>query len=153
MIYSKNKNNIFDKMKKFLLMAAVVILSMTSCENSANKDYKAQGEKLASRLDQLCEQQDDKAVIALEDSIKAMEEEILATGDSAAIADFREALKDARSRSAAFVTGAKVKQGVSNDEAVKSVVESALKGDVDIKAVTSSIDKALEASSKNKKGK
>lgn len=134
-------------------MAAIVALSLASCENSANKDYKAQGEKLASRLDQLCEQQDDQAVIALEDSIKAMEEEILATGDSAAIADFCDALKDARRRSAAFITGVKVKQGVGNDDAVKSVVESALNGDVDIKAVTSSIDAALESSTKNKKEK
>ena len=127
-------------------MAAIVTLSMMSCENQA--DYKAQGEKYANRLDQLCEQQDAEAVLALEDSIKATEEKIIASGDSAAIADFREAMKESRNRNAAFITGAKVKKGVKNDEAVKQVVEGALNGDVDIKAVTSSIDAALEASSK-----
>ncbi len=107
---------------------------------------------MANRLDQLCEQQDGDAVLALQDSIKAMETEIIAAGDSAAIADFRDALKESRERNAPYITTLKIDKGVSGDEAVNEVVEDALNGNVDIHAVSKSVDAALEqAAKKNKK--
>lgn len=134
--------------KLFLILTAIVAL--TSCQNSVN--YKAEGERMANRLDQLCEQQDGDAVLALQDSIKAMETEIIAAGDSAAIADFRDALKESRERNAPYITTLKIDKGVSGDEAINEVVEDALNGNVDIHAVSKSVDAALEqAAKKNKK--
>ena len=128
--------------KLFLILTAIVAL--TSCQNSVN--YKAEGERMANRLDQLCEQQDGDAVLALQDRIKAMETEIIAAGDSAAIADFRDALKESRERNAPYITTLKIDKGVSE------VVEDALNGNVDIHAVSKSVDAALEqAAKKNKK--
>ena len=74
-------------MKKYiLLIATIATLSLMSC---TNQDYKAKGEQMAKHLDELCEKQDSAAVLIYEDSIQAIEDEVVATGDSAAIAAFR----------------------------------------------------------------
>lgn len=128
-------------MKKILLMvAAVFALSLTSCQN----DYKQQGENLAKQLDELCQKQDAQAVLALEDSIRSLEAKIAATGDSADIADFRAALKEARERNVAYISTLKQNSGLSNDSVAKEVVNDVFNGNVDINAVTSSIDAMLE---------
>ena len=130
-------------MKKFLLMmTAVVGLSLISCESG--KDYKAKGEEMAKQLDELCKQQDSVAVLALDDSIRAMEQTIIATGDSAAIEDFRQALKESRERNAAYISVLKVKKGSDNNEVVKEMVEDVMNDNLDINAITESIDKMLK---------
>ena len=66
------------------MMSAIIALSLVSCDNS--NAYKAKGEQMAKQLDQLCEQRDSVAVLALDDSIRAQETAIIAKGDSVAIA-------------------------------------------------------------------
>ncbi len=127
--------------KSIVAIAMVATLSLMSCTNSA--DYKAKGEQMAKQLDELCEKQDSAAVLAFEDSIRLIEKEVVATGDSAAIADFRAALKESRQRNAPYITSVKVKNGMKNEDAIKDVVNDALEGNVNIQAVTESIDKLL----------
>lgn len=134
--------------KLFIVMAAVVTLSLVSCENN---DYKSKGEQLAKRLDELCQKQDTSAVLELDESIRNIEKEIADKGDSAAIADFREALKDARARNAGYITRIKVQNGIDAEKAIQGVMNDVLEGDMDINAVSSSIDSLLELQKKNKK--
>lgn len=132
-------------MKKILwIAAAVVALSLTSCQN----DYKQQGEEWAQRLDELCQKQDADAVLALDDSIRSLEAKIVADGDTAGVADFRKALKDARQRNAAYISTLKLERGMVKDSVVNEVISDALAGDVDINAVTSSVDAALQKEKK-----
>jgi hypothetical protein len=138
-------------MKKFfIVMAAVVTLSLVSCENN---DYKAKGEQLAKQLDELCQKQDANAVLELDESIRNIEKEIADKGDSTAVVDFRNALKEARARNAAYISKIKVQNGQDAEATVQDVVQDALEGDVDINAVSASIDSLLELqkNSKNKK--
>ena len=72
---------------------------------------------MAKHLDELCEKQDSAAVLAYEDSIRIAEEEIRAMGDTAAIADFQEALKESRERNTPYITALKVKNGKNQKEA------------------------------------
>ena len=126
-------------MKKFLLLAAVAVaLSLTSCEG--NKDYKAKGEEMAKQLDEQVAKQDTTSVLASDDEIRKIEEDIIASGDSLALAQFREAMKDSRVRNATFITLSKMNNGMSKDDALKELANDALKGDVNIKAVTAVID-------------
>ena len=136
--------------KLFLVMAAIVALSLVSCNKN---DYKTKGEQMAKQLDELCQQQDTAAVLELEKGIRDLEKEIAATGDSTAIADFRAALKDARQRNAGYITKLKVQSGADKEETVKEVVNDALEGNVDIQAVSSSIDSLLQVQSEQKKQK
>ena len=108
---------------------------------------------MAKQLDELCQQQDTAAVLQLEKGIRDLEKEIAATGDSTAIADFRAALKDARQRNAGYITKLKVQSGADKEETVKEVVNDALEGNVDIQAVSSSIDSLLQVQSEQKKQK
>ena len=134
-------------MKKFfLMMTAVMALSLVSCQSG--NDYKAKGEQLAKQLDQLCESQDSAAVLAFVDSIRAMEQEIIATGDSAAIADFRQALKESRERNAPYISVLKVKKGIDKETVVKEATEDVLNGDMNIQALTESIDEMLKEEKK-----
>ncbi|MBR7011631.1 MAG: hypothetical protein IKI10_01925 [Muribaculaceae bacterium] len=133
-------------MKKFfLMMSAIIALSLVSCDNS--NAYKAKGEQMAKQLDQLCEQHDSAAVLALDDSIRAQEAAIIAKGDSVAIAAFREALKESRERNAPFISTLKVSHGMSDEEVAKEIINDVMEGDMSINAVTESIDEML----KNKK--
>ena len=139
-------------MKKFfLMMTAVMALSLISCENG--NSYKAKGESLAKQLDELCEQHDSAAVLALDDSIRSLEKTIIATGDSAAIADFRAALKESRKRNAPYLTTLKIKQGASKEQVTQEILDDALSGDVDIHAVTESIDEMLKNEKRDKNEK
>ena len=135
-------------MKKcFLVIAMIATLSLVGCK----EDYKAKGEQMAKHLDELCEKQDSAAVLAYEDSIRIAEEEIRATGDTAAIADFQEALKESRERNTPYITALKVKNGKNQKEALEEVVGAALNGDVNIRTVTESIDKVLEQKQEDEK--
>lgn len=134
-------------MKKFFLMImAVMALSLVSCENG--KAYRVKGEQMAKQLDQLCEQHDSAAVLALDDSIRAQEEAIIAKGDSVAIAAFRQALKESRNRNAPYITTLKIKQGASKEQVTQEIIDDAMSGDVDIHAVTESIDEMLKVKDK-----
>ena len=135
-------------MKKILLMmTALIALSLTSCQ----KDYKRQGEEMAKQLDELCQKQDAEAVLAFEDSITACEAKIEASGDQEGLKDFKEALKDARRRNAAYISTLKVDRGQSKDSVVQVLIDDALNNnDIDISAVTSSID-AINEKEANKK--
>ena len=134
-------------MKKFFLMlTAVMALSLVSCDNG--KAYRVKGEQMAKQLDQLCEQHDSAAVLALDDSIRAQEEAIIAKGDSVAIAAFRQALKESRIRNAPYITTLKIKQGASKEQVTQEIIDDAMSGDVDIHAVTESIDEMLKVKDK-----
>ena len=134
-------------MKKFFLMImAVMALSLVSCDNG--KAYRVKGEQMAKQLDQLCEQHDSAAVLALDDSIRAQEEAIIAKGDSVAIAAFRQALKESRIRNAPYITTLKIKQGSSKEQVTQEIIDDAMSGDVDIHAVTESIDEMLKVKDK-----
>lgn len=128
------------------MLTAVMALSLISCDSSSK--YKAEGEAMAKQLDQLCEQQDSAAVLALHDSIRAMEQKIIATGDSAAVEDFRQALKESRERNAAYISVLKVKKGVDKEEVVKEMTEDVMNGDMNINSMTESIDKMLQEEKK-----
>ena len=128
------------------MMTAVMALSLVSCQSG--NDYKAKGEQLAKQLDQLCESQDSAAVLAFVDSIRAMEQDIIATGDSAAIADFRQALKESRERNAPYISILKVKKGIDKEAVVKEATEDVLNGDMNIQALTESIDEMLKEEKK-----
>ena len=135
-------------MKKFsLLIAAVVALSLISCD----ANYAAKGQKLAQQLDQSVEQQDTAAALAAEREIHELEQEVLATGDSAAIASFREAIRESMQRNAPFLTVTKVENNVDPDSAVNDVVQEVMKGNANIQAVTASIDSVLKAEGEKKK--
>ena len=134
-------------MKKFsFLMAAVVALSFMSCTQS-NK-YLEQAQELAKQLDECVEKQDTAAILALDKTLHELEDEVVATGDSATIAGFRETLREARQRSAPMITVGKVESGVDKEEAVQDLIEDALEGGVSIKAITSSIDETLQKEGK-----
>ena len=128
-------------MKKFIFFVTVA-LTMLSCTNT--KDYKTQCEELAQQLIEACEKQDTAAVLAADSVIREQEAAIIAASDSASLVIFREAMKEARTKSAAFVTSAKLDQGANQDENVKELIQDALNGSVDITAVTTSIDAGLE---------
>ena len=134
-------------MKKILLIVtAIVAVSLTGCENTVN--YKAEGEKMAKELDRLCELKDSAAVVAFDDSIHAVEDRIVAKGDTLAIKQFREALLDARTRNAAYVASLRMKKGTDKEEIVKEMAEDVMNGGMDISSITSAIDEMNGAPAK-----
>lgn len=138
-------------MKKILLMSAVAIaLSFASCNNG---DYKSKAQEMAKQLDEAVEKQDTVQTIATDKAIRELEEEIIASGDSVTIADFRKAMKDSRVRNATFVTISKIRSGVDRNEAINEVIQDAMKNDVDINAVTSAIDAVLKIEEQQNKKK
>lgn len=137
-------------MKKFFLMMTVALaLSLVGCNGS--KDYKAEGEEMSKQLDQVVEQNDTAAALDADENIRKMEEEIIATGDSAALADFRAAMKESRVRNAAFVTLSKIHNGMDKEEALKELLKDAMNDDVNISAVTSAINAVLVSEQQQKK--
>lgn len=139
-------------MKKFLLMMSVAVaLSLTSCQG--DKNYKAKGEELSKQLNESVEKQDTASAISTDDQIRKMEEEIAATGDTAALNQFRAAMKDARVRNAAYLTVTKIHNGMDKDEAVHQLMDDALKQDINIHAVTQAINAVLTAENKEKDNK
>ena len=136
-------------MKKFfLMMTAALALSLVSC--NGNKDYKTEGQELSQQLDKVVEKNDTAATLQTDEQIRKMEQDIIASGDTAALGAFREAMKDARVRNAAFVVLSKIHNGMDREEAMKELIQDALSGDVNIQAVTSAIDVLLKADQANK---
>lgn len=135
-------------MKKFnWLMAAFVALSLMGCDGSSQ--YTRQGKKLALQLDESVEKQDTAAALAAERAIREAEKQITELNDTAAIADFLDAVRESRQRNAAYLTSVKVKNGVDKDAAVNEVKEEVLKGNLSIEAVTASIDSILAQEGQN----
>lgn len=134
-------------MKKLLLIAALALV-FTSCEKT---DYKAIGEKCAAELIELCEKNDTAAVLALNDSINVIEEEAVASGDTAAVEALRKALYDARMKCSSFITVAKMENGETKEDAVQEVIDNALKGEGNVVAVTEAIKAANELEKKQGK--
>ena len=62
-----------------------------------------------------------------------------------------EALRESRQRNTPFLTKIKVESGVDREEAVKEVTQDVMNGDVDIQAVTASIDSLLKVEEQQKK--
>ncbi len=132
-------------MKKILLIVtAIVAVSLMGCDSTVN--YKAQGEKMAKELDHLCELKDSAAVVALDDSIHAVEARIIASGDTLAIKQFRAALLDARNRNAAYIATLRMLKGASMDSVVKDMSSDVLNDNMDISAITDAIDEMNKAS-------
>ena len=131
-------------MKKFfLMMVAVLAVSLVGCDST--ESYKIKGEKLAKELDRLCELKDSAAVVALDDSISAMEARIVAEGDSLSIAQFQEALKESRVRNAPYIATLKMKSGKPEEEVIKDMAGEVMKGNIDIATITSAIDEMNES--------
>lgn len=136
-------------MKKFfLMMTAALALSLVSC--NGNKNYKAEGQELSKQLDEVVEKNDTAAALNTDESIREMEQEIIASGDTAALADFRAAMKDSRIRNAAFVTVGKIRNGMDKDEALNELVQDALNDNVDINAITAAVNAILAVEMKQK---
>ena len=137
-------------MKKFLLLiAAVAALSLTSCVG--NTDYKAKGAEMAKQLDELCNKQDADSALLLDKSIKDEEHAIVAMGDSAAISDFRAAIKESRDRNAPYIAASKVKKGANKDDVIKDLEDMALESNLSMDAMASSINAVLKADAEMKK--
>jgi len=131
-------------MKKILLiMAVAVAMSLTGCDSGTSS--KSKGEQLSKQLDEQVEKKDTAAAIASDEMIRKVEAEITATGDSVAIAQFREAMKDSRVRNAAFVTVSKIHNGMDKNKALEELMDDALDQDINMHAVTSAINAILMA--------
>lgn len=135
-------------MKKLLLVMAVAFaVSMVSCDNV---NYKAKGEEFAKQLENLCETNDTAGILALDDSIRAIDNELEAAGDTAKLNAFRSGLRDARDKVAPFITVSKMQSGTSKDEAVQDVINDVLNDNGgDVSTVTRSIAAALEQEKKD----
>ena len=121
-----------------------------SCQGET--DYKAKGAEMARQLNELCDKQDEQAVLALDKSISEEEATIAASGDTAAIADFKEALKESKKRNVPYISALKVKNGAKKEEVMKQVQQQAMDGDIDMDALTAAANKMLEAEGEMKKG-
>lgn len=128
------------------MMTAALALLLVSC--NGNKDYKAEGQELSKQLDEVVEKNDTAAALTTDESIREMEQEIVALGDSAALADFRAAMKDSRIRNAAFVTVGKIRNGMDKNEALNELVQDALDENIDVNAITAAVNAILAAEMK-----
>lgn len=138
-------------MKKFsFIMAAVVALSLISCNNNENS-YIRKAQDLAKQLNESVEKQDTAAVVALDKTIHELEDSVIASGDTATLARVRETLMESRKNSAPMVTVAKINNGTDKEEAVQDLVNDALVGGVGISAVTSAIDATIQNKQENEK--
>lgn len=125
-------------------MTAALAVSLTGCDSTPN--YKAQGEKMAKELDRLCELKDTAAVLAFNDSIHAVEARIIAAGDTAAIAQFQQAIKESLDRNASYIAVIKMENGASKEDVVKDMASDAINGDIDIATITNAIDEMSKSS-------
>ena len=138
-------------MKKFITIVVVTAaVALVSCEKKT--DYKEMGQDYANRLEALCQKNDTTGVIAMDDSIRAKFDEIIAQGDSANLAAFREGLgKDFRDKTAPFVVVTKMRNGTSKQEAVQKVIDDVLNSrGGDASTVAATIKAALKEERKNK---
>ena len=107
---------------------------------------------MARQLNELSDKQDEQAVLAWDKSISEEEAAIAASGDTAAIADFKEALKESKKRNVPYISALKVKNGAKKEEVMKQVQQQAMDGDIDMDALTAAANKMLEAEGEMKKG-
>ena len=129
-----------------LLIAVVAALSLTSCQSS--NDYKAKGAEMAQKLDELCNQQNAQAVIEMDKTINDEIEAIAAKGDTAAMADFKEAIKDAKRRNTPYISALKVQNGADKNAVAKELQQEAMNGDLSMDDLSSSINAINEAAMK-----
>ena len=129
-------------------MTAIVAVSLVGCTNTANDG--SQAEKMAKELDRLCELKDSAAVIAMDDSIHSMENRLIAAGDSAAIADFRKALKESRKRNATYIAALRINAGAKKEDVFKGMADDVIKRGVDIATITGAIDEMNKNEAENK---
>lgn len=129
------------------MVAVIVVMTMTGCQKT---DYKLQGEQMAKQLDELSQQKNGDAVLALEDSILSIQQQLVASGDTANVALFREAVKESRERNAPFIAVQRLKQGVPGDTIVNQVRDEVMNGNMSIDAVTAVIDAMLQSSQETK---
>lgn len=140
--------------KLFWIVAVVMTVSLVGCSNNSLKDkYQARAERFATQLDSVVKLQDAAAVLAIDDSIRRVEEEVQATGDTAAINAYRIALKDARQRNGDYITKLKVDNGKEREEALQEVIEDAMNDDVNITTVTRSIQAVGSKQTRTSRGK
>ena len=124
-----------------LIVAAALAVLLAGCKESV--DYKAKSEQYAKQVDELCEQQaDTTAVMAMVDSLFALEEQVVATNDSAVIADYESVKKAAKDRSDVYRATVKLNEGVDRQEVVDEMLDEVLVGKSSIIAVTAAIDSA-----------
>lgn len=128
----------------FFILVMALAFALTGCQEQ-KVDYKAQGEQYAKRLDELFQKNDTAAVIALMDSIRVVEDEIIAKADRKAINEFRSALTEVRERCTPMTTVGQMNKGVDKEQAVQDVIDDALNGAVDINTVTKTIEEANKA--------
>ena len=133
-------------MKKILLVVtALIMLSLVGCQN----EYQKKGQEMANKLDELCQQKDVKAVLALDDSINSLETQLEEAKDTLALKEFRDAINEARLRNAPYISSLKVDAGASKDSVVGDLINDALNdGNFDIGTVTSAIDAINEKEAK-----
>lgn len=136
-------------MKKLVFIATMAV-SLMACTNGTVNEYKAQAEQLAQQLSESYQKQDTAAVLALNDSILDKEAKVLATGDTAAIAAFRNTLKEARTQAMEIIAAVELSKGLPKDTIVSEVSADVLNGSVGIQAVTRSIDVALSNDQKQR---
>lgn len=136
-------------MKKLVFIATMAV-SLMACTNGTVNEYKAQAEQLAQQLSESYQKQDTAAVLALNDSILDKEAKVLATGDTAAIAAFRNTLKEARTQAMEIIAAVELSKGLPKDTIVSGVSADVLNGSVGIQAVTRSIDVALSNDQKQR---
>lgn len=136
-------------MKKLVFIATMAV-SLMACTNGTVNEYKAQAEQLAQQLSESYQKQDTAAVLALNDSILDKEAKVLATGDTAAIAAFRNTLKEARTQAMEIIAAVELSKGLPKDSIVSGVSADVLNGSVSIEAVTGSIDVALSNEQKQR---
>ena len=130
------------------MMTVALALSLVSCTGN---DYKAKGEKMSKELDEMVEKKDTAAVLSADETIRQVESDLIASKDSVGLESFRAAMKDARIRNAAFVSLAKIRNGEEKDKVVNELIQDALNDNVDIHAITSSIDVILKYEQQNEK--
>ena len=136
--------------KLFLVIAALAMLALTSCQSET--DYKAKGAEMARQLDELCNKQDGEAALALEKQMAEEEAAIVAKGDSAAIVDFKEAVKESKERNTPFISAAKIKSGVSKEDVAKELGQAALNREINMDVLSASINAMVKAEEEMKKG-
>lgn len=129
------------------MVAVIVAVTMAGCQKT---DYKLQGEQMAKQLDELCQKNNADAVLALNDSILSIQQELEASGDTANVALFRDAVKESRERNAPYIAVQRLKQGVPGDTIVNQVRDEVMNGNMSIDAVTAVIDALLQSSQETK---
>lgn len=130
-------------MKFNWLLALVLTLLVMGCESESK--YTALGKELATRLDKAVEKQDTAAALAADVAIRENEKQIIELSDSAAIADFHNAVNESRQRNAAYLATIKVNNGKTSEDAVGEVVQDVMDRNLSISAVTESIDSVMRS--------